>query len=325
MKRLDYYWYEKSRWLLLLWPLSLLFALLAAIRRWLYRIEVFASYRPPVPVIVVGNITVGGSGKTPMVTWLADYLKEQGYRPGIVSRGYGGKAKQWPQPVTADSDPQQVGDEAVLLAGRTNCPMMVGPDRAAAVRKLLAEHDINVIISDDGMQHYALARDIEIAVVDGQRRFGNGFCLPAGPLRESANRLKKVDFVVSNGTPHSGEWAMKLHGEEAVSLSDGSRRKLSEFADLPVHAVAGIGNPARFFNFLRESGLEPICHPFSDHHPYEAGDLEFAGANQVMMTEKDAVKYRLFTGNRHWFIPVTASLPDAFGPKLTASLEKIYG
>ncbi len=325
MKRLDYYWYEKSRWLWLLWPLSLLFAVLSGLRRWLYRIDVFASYRPPVPVIVVGNITVGGSGKTPLVTWLADYLCAQGYRPGIVSRGYGGKAKQWPQPVTADSDPQLVGDEAVLLAGRTNCPMMVGPDRAAAVRKLLAENDINVIISDDGMQHYALARDIEIAVVDGQRRFGNGLCLPAGPLRESASRLKKVSFIVSNGIPHSGEWAMKLHGDEAVSLRNGSRRKLSEFSDLPVHAVAGIGNPARFFDFLRENGLEPICHPFSDHHPYEAGDLEFAGANQVMMTEKDAVKYRPFTGDRHWFIPVTASLPDAFGPKVTAALEKIHG
>lgn len=325
MKRLDYYWYEKSPWLWLLWPLSLLFALLAGLRRWLYRMEIFAAYRPPVPVIVVGNITVGGSGKTPLVVWLSNYLKEHGYRPGIVSRGYGGEAKQWPQEVTADSDPKLVGDEAVLLAGRTNCPMVVGPDRAAAVRRLLAQHDVNVIVSDDGLQHYALARDIEIAVIDGKRRLGNGLCLPAGPLRESVHRLKTVNFVVTNGSAYSGEWSMNLHGNEAVSLKDSSRRKLTEFSELPVHAVAGIGNPPRFFEFLRENGLEPICHPFSDHHPYGDGDLEFAGANQVLMTEKDAVKYRPFTGERHWFVPVTASLPDAFGPKVIATLEKIHG
>lgn len=325
MKRLDYYWYEKSPWLWLLWPLSLLFATLAGVRRWLYRIEVFASYRPPVPVIVVGNITVGGSGKTPLVVWLTNYLREQGMRPGIVSRGYGGRARQWPQDVTADSDPAQVGDEAVLLAGRTNCPMVVAPNRSAAVRRLLAQHDVNVIISDDGLQHYALARDIEIAVVDGKRRLGNGLCLPAGPLRESARRLNKVDFVVSNGSARSGEWTMNLHGDEAVSLLNGTQRKLVEFSDLPVHAVAGIGNPIRFFDFLRQNGLEPICHPFSDHHPYEPGDLEFAGSNQVLMTEKDAVKYRPFTGDHHWFVPVTATLPDAFGPKIIASLEKIHG
>jgi tetraacyldisaccharide 4'-kinase len=325
MKRLDYYWYRKSTWLWLLWPVSLLFALLAGLRRWFYRIEILAAYRPPVPVIVVGNITVGGSGKTPLVVWLSNYLREQGLRPGIVSRGYGGSARQWPQDVTADSDPVLVGDEAVLLAGRTNCPMVVAPDRSAAVRRLLAQHDVNVIISDDGLQHYALARDIEIAVVDGKRRLGNGLCLPAGPLRESARRLKKVDFVVSNGSAHSGEWSMNLQGDEAVSLKSGTPRKLAEFSDLPVHAVAGIGNPVRFFDFLRQSGLEPICHPFSDHHPYNAGDLEFAGSNQVLMTEKDAVKYRPFSGAHHWFVPVTATLPDAFGPKIIASLEKIHG
>ncbi len=325
MRQLDYYWYTKNPWLWLLWPFSLLFVFLAGLRRWLFHMEIFASYRPSVPVIVVGNITVGGSGKTPLVVWLATYLQKQGYRPGIVSRGYRGRSKQWPLSVTAESDPEVVGDEAVLLAGRTNCPMVVAPDRAAAVRQLLAENDVNVIISDDGMQHYALARDIEIAVLDGTRRLGNGLCLPAGPLRESSRRLKKVDFVVSNGHAHSGEWAMSLHGDEAVSLHDGSRRKLSEFSDLPIHAVAGIGNPVRFFDFLRDSGLEPICHPFSDHHPYEEGELEFAGANQVLMTEKDAVKYRSFTALRHWFVPVRASLPDAFGPKIVGMLEKIYG
>jgi len=325
MKRLDHYWYQKSAWLWLLLPFSLLFWSLASVRRWLYRIEVFSAYRAPMPVIVVGNITAGGSGKTPLVVWLADYLREQGYKPGIVSRGYGGHARQWPQKVTAESDPAMVGDEAVLLAGRTNCPMVVGPDRAAAVRQLLAQNDINVIITDDGMQHYALARDIEIAVVDGTRRLGNGLFLPAGPLRESARRLSEVDLVVSNGDARNGEWAMRLYGDEALSLQDGTCRKLSSFAELPVHAVAGIGNPTRFFDFLRNNGLVPIGHAFPDHHPYEAGELEFAGANQVLMTEKDAVKYRQFSGGRHWFVPVTASLPEAFGPQILALLEKIHG
>ncbi len=325
MKRIDEHWYRKSPWLWLLWPLSILFCLLVILRRWLYRLGVLQSERLAVPIIVVGNITVGGSGKTPLVLWLAEFLRQRGYRPGLISRGYGGKALHWPQTVSADSDARQVGDEALLLARRSGCPMVVGPDRAAAARQLLAEHDVNIILSDDGLQHYRLMRDIEIAVLDGERRLANGLCLPAGPLREPKARLASVDFVVANGQAREGEWAMQLQVGEAILLTGGKTKPVSSFSDGPVHAVAGIGNPARFFDTLRALGVTPIEHAFPDHHPYCQGELDFNDANLVLMTEKDAVKYFNYAGNRHWYMPVTARLSDEFGKHLLAALEKVNG
>lgn len=325
MKRLDYYWYRKSPWLWLLWPVAGVFCLLVVLRRRLYQMGVLRSTRLPVPVIVAGNITVGGSGKTPLVLWLADYLRQNGYRPGLVSRGYGGKADKWPQEVSAQSDPAMVGDEAVMLVRRSGCPMVVGPDRVAAAEHLLQTEPVNVIIADDGMQHYRLQRDIEIAVIDGERRLANGLCLPAGPLREPPSRLNDVDFVVCNGAANRGEWGLSLDGHEALQFNGEGRSDLSEFAASPVHAVAGIGNPERFFGFLHKRGLEVIGHAFPDHHPYVEDDLKFADDYPVLMTEKDAVKYLKYAGKRHWFVPVSASLPEEFGRRLLDALEKLNG
>jgi tetraacyldisaccharide 4'-kinase len=278
-----------------------------------------------VPLIVVGNVTVGGSGKTPLVLWLAELLKRNGYHPGLVSRGYGGKSAEWPQCVTAYSDPAEVGDEAVLLARRSGCPMVVGPDRVADAMQLLQQGQVNVIISDDGMQHYRMQRDIEIAVLDGERRLGNRLCLPAGPLREPASRLRSADYIVTNGqAADSNEWSMTLQGSEACSLAGDEKRPLASFTS-PVHAVAGIGNPERFFTSLRQYGLEVIPHAFADHYPYLRGELDFDDDYPVLMTEKDAVKYLHFAGERHWFVPVSAMLPDKFGDSLLAALEKIHG
>jgi tetraacyldisaccharide 4'-kinase len=275
-----------------------------------------------VPVIVVGNITVGGSGKTPLVIWLVDFLRKAGYKPAIISRGYRGKASSWPQQVRPDSDPVVVGDEAVLLARRCDCPIAVGPDRSASVEALLQHTDCNIIISDDGLQHYALERDIEIAVVDAVRRYGNGCLLPSGPLREPIERLEDVDFIVSNGIAGHGEYAMSLGLNTACNLATGETCELNNFIDTTVHAVAGIGNPKRFFNALRQQGLKLREHAFADHHHFEAGDLEFDNTAPVLMTEKDAVKCKRFAHSQYWYVPVEAELNKHFGPRLLAALEK---
>ncbi len=325
MARIDTHWYRGSLWLRLLWPLSLLFCLLVTIRRALYRWGLLRSVSFSVPLIVVGNITVGGSGKTPLVTWLVERLREQGYRPGVVSRGYGGQAESWPQTVTVESSVAVVGDEALLLVRRCHCPMVVGPDRAAAVEQLIRDHDVDVVISDDGLQHYRMGRDIEIAVLDGERRLGNNLCLPAGPLRETSGRLKSVDFVVTNGAAEAGEWSMQLQPGEAHSLTGDETRPLSAFSDQSVHAVAAIGNPGRFFKTLRAANLAITEHPFVDHHPFVQGELDFAGDAPVMMTEKDAVKYFQYATARHWYLPVSATLDDEFSRQLLERLERLRG
>ncbi len=297
-----------------------LFRRLVALRRQAYARGLLPVYRAPLPVIVVGNITVGGTGKTPLVIWLTQTLRGAGLRPGVVSRGYGGQARQWPQAVEAHSDPALVGDEPVLIARRTTCPVMVAPDRCAAIRALLARHDVDVIISDDGLQHYAMARDLEIAVIDGQRRLGNGWCLPAGPLREPATRLASVDWVVNNGGPAKpGEYLMRLEMTQAVNLRSGQRRPLADFG--PVHAVAGIGHPQRFFAQLRQQGLRLTPHPFADHHRYTAQELAFDG--EVLMTEKDAVKCRHFAHEGLWYVPVQARLEPEFKTALLARLDAL--
>lgn len=291
----------------------------------MYRIGVLKRFTLPVPVIVIGNITVGGTGKTPLIIWLAKLLKSEGFRPGIISRGYGGQAESWPQWVDANSHAETVGDEAMLIAKQTGCPMAVSPLRADAGRLLLEKADCNVILSDDGLQHYALNRDIEIAVVDGERRFGNGYCLPAGPLREPRERLQSVDFIVVNGEKSEhNEFSMQITGNIAVNLATGEQKSLQEFNGIECHALAGIGNPDRFFKLLESAGLSCKTHSFPDHYKFQASDISFPSSEPVLMTEKDAVKCMAFAGEQHWYIPVQAIPETGFTEQLLERLrEKI--
>lgn len=293
-------------------PLAALYGGVSELRRRLYRRGVLRAQRLPVPVIVVGNLTAGGAGKTPLAIALVEALRARGRKPGVVSRGYGGSARA-PMLLDAQPDPSVVGDEPALIRARTGMPVAVGADRPAAARLLLDRH-VDVIVADDGLQHYALARDVEICVVDGVRRFGNGRQLPAGPLRESVSRLREVDFIVCNGdSPRTDEVPMGLSLTDAVALVPPSRRQpLATFTDRHVHAVAGIGNPARFFESLRAFGIRLTEHPFPDHHRYTAQDFEFGDDLPVLMTEKDAVKCRGFAKTNWWTVPVTAQLPDSF-------------
>lgn len=323
MPRIERFWNSLNPLSLLLSPLAGVFALVSGSRRLMYRIGLLRSRRFSVPVIIVGNITVGGTGKTPLVIWLAAYLKRRGWRPGIVSRGYGGTASHWPQQVRADSDPGVVGDEAVMLAARTGCPMCVGPDRPAAVEALLQHTDTDIVISDDGMQHYALARDIEIAVIDGERRLGNGLLLPAGPLRESRTRLDGVDLVVVNGQAQQGEFSMKLFQPELRRLKDDTIGSITDFAGSEVHAVAGIGNPKRFFDMLRRFDLKAIEHAFPDHHAFSAHDLTFSPELPVLMTEKDAVKCRRLPCHSCWVVHVNAQPDASFVHRLSTLLKEL--
>jgi tetraacyldisaccharide 4'-kinase len=306
-RTLDAIWYKKHPVSLCLAPLGWLFCFAVLVRRFAYR----ATLRPirwfPIPVIVVGNITVGGTGKTPLVVWLARFLKAHGYRPGIVCRGYRGKASRWPQQVRSDADPTTVGDEAVVLARGAGCPVAADPKRIEAVEALIRYSNCNIVISDDGMQHLALGRQIEIAVVDGIRRNGNGRCLPAGPLREPAGRLQQVDLIVTNGLARRGEYPMTLISRPARSVRDERQeRPLASFRETPVHAVAGLGHPERFFEALRRAGVDVIPHAFVDHHEYRRNDIAFNDRFPVIMTEKDAVKCHAFAEPRHWYIPVEA-------------------
>lgn len=323
-------WGRVTGWQLILLPVSGLFALLSGLRRMLYQAGVLRRVRMTVPVVVVGNIGVGGTGKTPVVLWLVERLREAGFRPGVVSRGYGGTAVG-PLAVDENDDPARVGDEPVLLAARAGCPIVVGRDRVAAARALLATHpECDVLVSDDGLQHYRLARDVEIVVVDGQRRFGNGFLLPAGPLRERLGRLARADAILFNGGALPGRWereyAMTLIGTEFRNVADPARCATAEdFRGKGLHAVAGIGNPQRFFDYLRHLGLNVQAHPFPDHYAYRAEDLRFADADAILMTEKDAVKCRRFATDRFWSLGVDARLDPALAPRIIALLRKTHG
>lgn len=324
MKNLEYYWYNKGGITLLLLPFSWLFCAVAVLRRLLYRIGALKVHHLPIPVIIVGNISVGGTGKTPLVTWLVELLRVQGYTPGIVSRGYGGAASHWPQQVRADSDPRMVGDEAVLLSRRTACPMAVGPNRVEAANALLSHTDCDVIVADDGLQHYALGRDIEIAVIDGVRRFGNQHCLPAGPLREPLGRMATVDLVVTNGVAGTREYHMELIPTRLHNLASTNKNmSLDHLKGKTVHAIAGIGHPERFFRQLESHGLTVIEHPFPDHHPFEAEDIVFSDTLPVLMTEKDAVKCQAFAGDQHWSVPVDAKLDERMMPLMMRLLKKL--
>lgn len=320
---LDRLWYGRHPASVALIPPSWLFRAVTVLRKRAYASGLLTIYQASVPVIVVGNLTVGGSGKTPLVIWLAGYLKSLGLNPGVVARGYGGQAAHWPQQVRPDSDPAVVGDEAIVIARRTRCPVAVDPSRAAAVAALVEHGKCDVVISDDGLQHYGLARDIEIAVVDGVRRLGNGRLLPAGPLREPLQRLREVDFIVTNGIAGRGEFAMKYVPVNPINLVD--RRQSIDFSDLQstsVHAVCGIGNPERFFQMLKNKGLKIVPHAFPDHHRYRVEDLAFGDDAPILMTEKDAVKCERFGLARCWSVPVTAELPEVFAQRLQALLMR---
>lgn len=318
-------WYSSSSPICYLAPLSWPFAAIVWLRRKLYSWGIFKTAGPDCPVVIVGNLSVGGTGKTPLIVWLAECFKKNGWKPGIISRGYGGKASSWPQQVRPDSDPLVVGDEAVLIARRSKCPMAVGPNRVQAANSLQKYNQCDIILSDDGLQHYALKRDIEIVVIDSNRLFGNGHFLPIGPMREGIARLSKADLVVYNGDCGNSETEgtiMNMSGEIAVNSGRQDLKvPLTEFSSTHCHAVAGIGNPKRFFDHLKSHGLNFEAHRFPDHHHYVEKDLCFGDDAPILMTEKDAVKCFRFSQKNHWFIPVQAELGSGFEEKLLNLLE----
>jgi tetraacyldisaccharide 4'-kinase len=299
------------------------FRALVFLRRAGYALRLLRSTRAGVPVIAIGNLTVGGSGKTPLAIHVAELLKGKGWSPAIVSRGYGGTVTV-PRGVTLASDPAEVGDEPVLMARRSGCPVWVGAERPAVIAALRRAHpECDVVVLDDGLQHYALRRDIEIAVVDA-RAFGNGFMLPAGPLREPRTRLWTVDAVVAHGTDRVQGYAMRLEGDELHRATDArERRPAKSFAGQRAHAVAGIGDPERFFQHLARLGVRVVPHPFPDHHPFRAADLEFGDQAPVLMTEKDAVKCKRFAKPSHWILPVRAAPDPAFDAWLQRRLGEL--
>ncbi|WP_422413011.1 MULTISPECIES: tetraacyldisaccharide 4'-kinase [unclassified Endozoicomonas] len=315
-------WYGRGCWTRLLLPLSFLYARIAQNRR--LKLERSERWQSPVPVVIVGNITVGGTGKTPFVASLVAKLIQQGFKPGIASRGFGaGKGIHLPAEVLPDSDPALVGDEPVMLAQQLNIPIMIDPDRVSAAKALIEQKNCNLIIADDGLQHYNLDRHVELVVIDGQRMLGNGLILPAGPLREPPGRLREVDQVLINGEP-SG--TLDCHSEH-FSLEPGVLKPVNgQKADLPpasgkIHAVAGIGNPERFFRTLEKLGYEVIPHPFPDHYGFRKEDFQFRDNLPVIMTAKDAVKCSAFAESRFWFLPVQAQVPEPVFERILTLIE----
>ena len=302
-------WYEGAKSGFILLPLSGVYWLILKCRGLLFRYGAFRTYKAQAPVIVVGNITAGGTGKTPLVIWLVNELRAKGYSPGIVSRGYGGSQSGTSMRVDADSDASVVGDEPVLLARRGRCPVAVDSDRVRAAAMLI-EDGVDVIVADDGLQHTRLQRDFEICVVDGKRLLGNGRLMPAGPLREPARRLLSVDQTLVNGGAYSGATRFDLIATEAHRVNGSLVRPLSGFTRTTVHAVAGIGNPQRFFDLLRERGIQVIEHEFPDHAAIAMSDLQFGDEFGVFMTEKDAVKLDRKLPDKFWLIPVDLAMDD---------------
>jgi tetraacyldisaccharide 4'-kinase len=311
-----------------LMPLSGIYGAVSRLRHAAYSKQLRRAAPLTCPVIVIGNLSVGGTGKTPLVCWLTVRLAELGFRPGVVTRGYGGSSRR-ARLVEASDDPNTVGDEAILLGRRTRAPIAIGRDRPAAAQ-LLINAGCDVIVSDDGLQHYALMRDCEIVVVDGERLFGNGRLLPAGPLREAPARLKGADAVVVNGgaavigshTTVAGALRMRLAATSAISLRYRTAKELSEFAGRSVHAVAAIGNPQRFFGMLRGFGINVLGHPLPDHARLQIGDISFADDLPVLMTEKDAVKCEGIAGPHHYFVPVDAVFDTGDGEALQGVVTK---
>ena len=312
---------ESPVWRLLL-PLSWLYGLVSGLIRLSYRLGLKKAWRAPVPVAVVGNLTAGGNGKTPVVIWLVEQLQQRGIRVGVVSRGYGGKAASYPLLLSNDTSTAEAGDEPVLIFQRTGAPVAVSPERREAVQALLHAHDLQLIITDDGLQHYKLARDKEIVVIDGERRFGNGWWLPAGPMRERASRLRSVDAIIVNGgVAQAGEIPMQLRPGLAVNLRSGERRDVASFEN--VVAMAGIGHPPRFFATLESCGVLPVkTVALADHQALtQTGVSALVNPQQtLLMTEKDAVKCRGFAEANWWYLPVDAIMTDERAQQLLTEL-----
>ncbi len=323
-RRLRDLWYGESSAYRALLPLSWVYACLVRVRQSAYRRGLLHSEALGCQVVVVGNLVAGGGGKTPLVIALARALRTTRLRIGILCSGYRGRARQWPQRVHTDSDPRVVGDEAVLLAQATGLPVMAGPDRLAAGRRLLRETACDLLLCDDGLQHYRLRRDLEIIVIDGERPCGNGACLPAGPLREPRSRLRQADAVVALGQACAqADTVMDYLIAEAVHLHDADRRRpLRAFIGEPIHAVAGIARPERFFSQFRAAGLHPVTHAFDDHHDYVADDFRFDTPGAVLMTAKDAVKCRDFPLPEAWVVTVEARLDPQFTDWLTTMVTQ---
>lgn len=341
MSFLETAWHKKAKWLILLWPLSLLFRILVAVRRKLNQRSSPPAYQN-VALIVIGNISVGGTGKTPLLICLAQHFTELGFKPGIISRGYGGQATAYPMDVDANSDVSQSGDEALLIAEKTACPVVVDPDRNRALQHLLDSYEVDLVLSDDGLQHYKLYRDIEIAVVDAERLFGNGFCLPAGPLREPISRLLQVDHIVINGkvgeanevksplpAQLSAASRLQLDPRYLINLSTGEKRPFSGAPfnmGTTVQAISGLGNPQRFYELLARLPYRLEVFSFPDHHAFTPSDLERRGIDAqqpVVMTEKDAVKCREFAQGNYWMLSVDVQLEQEFLDKLTAQVKEL--
>lgn len=339
MSFLEKAWYKKAVWLNLLWPVSLLFQFLAGIRRTLQK-----SKTPPepgaVPLIVIGNISVGGTGKTPLLITLANKLKEEGFKPGVISRGYGGVGAEYPLQVDEFSEVSKAGDEALLIAQKTDCPVVVDPDRNLALQELLKNTQVDVVLSDDGLQHYKLHRDIEIVVVDGQRLFGNGYCLPAGPLREPVSRLRSVEHIIVNSSADNDEaiaaidalkdaTTMELEPRYLVNICSGEKRP---FIGAPfnmgnrVQAISALGNPQRFYELLSRLPYQLQTFSFPDHHPFAASDFEERGIDErqpIVMTEKDAVKCKGFAQSNYWYLAVDVRLDETFIANLVDQIKKL--
>ena len=325
-ERITAAWYTGHPALSLLRPLERLYRAVVQRKRARFLAGEGAIYRAPVPVVVVGNITVGGTGKTPMILWLIEHCRRQGLRVGVVSRGYGAQPPQLPWRVQADQAASVAGDEPLLIVQRSGVPLMIDPDRGRAVAALLASEPLDLILSDDGLQHYRLARDLELVLIDAARGLGNRHCLPAGPLREPVERLHSVDALLYNGAssdPQDG-YGFTLRPRTLVNLRSGEQRPLSHFpAGQALHAVAGIGNPQRFFNTLEGLHWRPVAHAFADHAPYSAELLNFSPALPVLMTEKDAVKCRAFAADDWWYLAVDAEPSAAFVAWFDQQLQRL--
>ena len=316
-------WYKKSLWLYLLYPFSFIFSYLTSRRRRKYIKNKKISYKADIPIVVVGNLTIGGTGKTPLVKYIANELADRGYKPGIVSRGYGGKFKETLQ-VTNETSVNETGDEAQILS-KLNFPFYIDKNRVRAIKKLIKDHDCDVVISDDGLQHYKMGRHIEIAVIDGKRRFGNNLTFPAGPLRESKNRLNSVDFIVNNSGPtEEGEFLMNISPTKFVHLKSGKSYSVDKWPmHKQIHAVAGLGNPGRFFDLLDKLGFDSIRHPFPDHHNFSSSDIFYLDHLPIVMTEKDASKCKDFDNNKIWYLTIDADVTNKFIDKLDKKIKSI--
>ena len=305
--------YSKSLVSLLLLPFSAVFLLISFVRKILYRFNFLRSFKLKIPVIVVGNITSGGTGKTPLIIYLANELKKNGYRPGIISRGYGSKGGGMIE-ASQKNDAADVGDEPMLIQKHTHLPVFVSKDRVSAAKALLKKYKkTDVILSDDGIQHYRLKRDIEVLVIDGTRKFGNGYLLPAGPLREFSSKLKTVDAIVCNHKKViGGSYLMKYKGSSLINLKTNKKIHLNNLRLKNIHAIAGIGNPNRFFDYLKTFNIEFNSSIFQDHYRFSKKDFRNMNDKNIIMTEKDAVKCQKFSRKNFWYLPVTAEVDSKF-------------